>query len=183
MLWIWRLSSFYNTTKRVKIELKKQGFLCIKGLKIMRFLSVYIVFAALGLAFLLPACGANRQEEPHDEVRPYLNDSKIPHNVQWENDTWKPEDWIEGKGSAKNVIDGFYAADIITDQHEDGDTPVLEVGQGFMKLSEQDKRRVVMFVDQVFKVTDAAPDGMFYVRHKKSDKVLGIYNKDGLHLQ
>ncbi len=162
--------------------MKKRGFQSIKGLKIMRFLSVYIVFAALGLAFLLTGCAGYEQE--HDEVRPYLNDSKIPHNVQWANDTWKPEDWTQGKGgNARNVIDGFYAADIITDQYEDGDTPVLEVGQGFMKLSELDKRRVVMYVDHVFKVTDAAPDGMFYVRHKKSDKVLGIYNKDGLHLQ
>ncbi|GJL86191.1 MAG: hypothetical protein DHS20C02_19660 [Micavibrio sp.] len=144
----------------------------------MRFLSVWIVFIALGIVMMLSACSMD-----HDDVRPYLNDSKIPHNTQWDNDDWKPEDWIASKGSAKRVIDGFYAANIITDQYVDDDIPILEVGQGFMELSELEKRRVVMFVDHAFQVTSAAPDGMFLIHHQKSDEPLGIYTKNGLQLQ
>ncbi len=152
----------------------------------MRFLSVWIVFIAIGVVLLLSGCDSKSMmnEREHSETQPYLDDSKIPHNTQWERDDWEPEDWIASKGSAKRVVDGLYAGNIITKQYEDGnDTPILEVGQGFMDLSAQDKRRVVMFVDHAFQVTSTAPDGMFYIYHQKSDEPLGLYTKQGLQLQ
>ena len=118
-----------------------------------------------------------------DLVRPYLRTAKIPHNSQWADDQWTPQDWIDDRGSAEAVIDGFYASEIITDQYSEGETPVLEVGQRFLDLSPQDKRRVVGFFDDVFGVTGGAPDGAMLIYFHNDDEHVGVFNKDGLQLQ
>lgn len=116
--------------------------------------------------------------------QPHLEDAKTPHNVQWRDDDWQPQDWIAERGSAKAVMDGLYDAQIVTGQYTDRGVPVLEVGQGFMDLSGRDKRRVVKFVDHAFSVTANSPSGVFYVYHMADDNnPIGVYGRDGLQLQ
>ncbi len=157
----------------------------MKGAENMRFLSVWIVFAALGLFLVLTGCDSIRpNNKDHSEVQPYLEEAKTPHNIQWDDDDWTPEDWIASRGTAKNVMDGFYASDIITRQFVGtNDIPVLEVGQGFMQLSTHEKRRVVVFVDHVFEVTASSPNGSFFIRHARSGDAVGLYTRQGLQLQ
>jgi hypothetical protein len=117
-----------------------------------------------------------------DPVRPYLEEAKLPHNSQWADDQWQPEDWIKARGgSAKAVIDGFYNAGIITDQYTDDDIPVLEVGNRFLELSDQDKRRVAMFVDDTFGITRKS--GLFLIYYNRHDTPVGVFTAQGLQLQ
>jgi hypothetical protein len=118
-----------------------------------------------------------------DPVRPHLETAKVPNNAQWDDDPWTPQDWIETRGSAAAVIDGFYAAGIITDQYLDDDIPVLEVGQNFIELSPQEKRRVAAFVDLAYGVTASSARGYMLISFHNDDEPVGIYNRDGLQLQ
>ena len=118
-------------------------------------------------------------------IRPYLEEAKIPHNARWADDEWSPQDWIDSRGgNAVTVVNGLYEAGIISDQYFDDDIPVLEVGQEFLKLGAQDKRRVVAFIDEVFGVTKYAnpPVIMIYFHDKKNTPV-GVFNAQGLQLQ
>ena len=119
----------------------------------------------------------------HNESRPYLNEAKIPHNSQWADDEWSPQDWIETRGSPKAVIDGFYATGVVTDQYFDEDVPVLEVGDRFMDLSPQDMHRVTAFFDHAYGVTSDAEAGVFMIFNHREDDPVGLFNKDGLQLQ
>lgn len=120
----------------------------------------------------------------HDETRVYLNRAKLPHNSQWDSDEWKPQDWVDARGgSVEAVVNGFYSAGIVTDQYYDDATPVLEVGQRFLDLSELEKRRVAAFFDHVFQVTTGSEGKLFYIYFHKNDIPLGIFNSDGLQLQ
>lgn len=117
-----------------------------------------------------------------DPVRPYLEEGKLPHNSQWEDEAWAPQDWIDARGgSAKAVIDGFYQAGIVTDQYTDDEIPVLEVGQAFLDLSDQDKRRVAMFIDDTFGITQQS--GLFLIYFRSNDTPVGLFTKEGLQLQ
>jgi len=118
-----------------------------------------------------------------DPVRPYLETAKIPHNSQWEEKGWTPQDWIDSRdGNAFTVVNGLYEAKIITDQYSDGDVPVLEVGQAFLDLSHQDKRRVTAFFDAVFGITKTGK-GFFLIRFHKHSIPVGLFNAKGLQLQ
>lgn len=115
-------------------------------------------------------------------VRPYLEGAKLPHNSQWADDEWTPQAWIDSRGSASAVIEGFYEAGIITDQYTDGDVPVLEVGQKFLELSGQDKRRVVAFFDDTFGISRSG-QGVLKVVFEKGDIPVGLFTAEGLQLQ
>jgi hypothetical protein len=146
-----------------------------EGTPTMRFLSL---FAALCLATGLSACAG----KDHSETRPYLEEAKMRHNVQWENDPWTPQDWIADRGGQVAVIDRFYADGIITNQFVKNDVPVLEVGRTFMELSALDRRRVLETVDYIFGMTDA-PQGMFSVQHAETGDTIGLYTKEGAQFQ
>lgn len=115
-------------------------------------------------------------------VQPYLEGAKLPHNSQWADDQWTPQAWIESRGSAAAVIEGFYETGIITGQYTDGNIPVLEVGQRFIDLSGQDKRRVVAFFDDTFGITRSSP-GILKVVFEKDDLPVGLFSAEGLQLQ
>ena len=83
--------------------------------------------------------------------------------------------------AAKAVIDGFYSSGIVTDQYSDDDIPVLEVGQRFLELSDQDKRRVAMFIDDTFGITKA--HGLFLIYFHKHETPVGLFTSEGLQLQ
>ena len=120
-------------------------------------------------------------------TRPELEDGKAPHNTEFADDPWTPQEWINAKGSATAVVDGFYKAGIVTDQSSEGNwsggAPVIEVGQGFMRLSGRDKRRVIKFMDETFKMTDTSPAHTILIRHKASGDSIGVYTLEGLQLQ
>jgi hypothetical protein len=127
------------------------------------------------------------------DFKPHIDDPKIPHNIQWKNglygQDWTPENWIRAKGSPEEVIKGFYRAGIITDQTDYDDVPVLEVGDAYLKLSGQEKRRIAEFMDYVFQVTEKSPAKMFYIFHEDSGfliwpgRPVGVYTQAGLQLQ
>ena len=120
----------------------------------------------------------------HQDVRPYLEEAKIPHNSQWADDEWEPQDWVDSRGgNPMAVINGFYDAGIITDQYFDDEKPVLEVGQTFLDLGSKDKRRVVAFVDEVFGVTKFSEAGTIFIYFHEDDLPIGEFNKGGLQLQ
>lgn len=131
----------------------------------------------------------------HDQdFKPHLEDPKIPHNTQWQNglynnDDWHPENWIKAEGSIRNVLDGFYDNDIIREQDVYHDIPALIVGDGFMNLSGQEKRRVTAFIDYAFQVTNSSPVGMYSIYYYRTKtplgkgRPIGSYTPAGLQLQ
>jgi hypothetical protein len=118
-------------------------------------------------------------------TRPYLEDGKKPHNIANADDDWVPEDWLDEKHDKQQVMSGLYASGIITDQSRDfvSGQPEIEVGQTFMKLSEQEKRRVIKFVDYVSGFTKTDPNATIEIYHKASGDPVGYYNAEGLVLQ
>jgi len=115
------------------------------------------------------------------DFKPYLGDSKLTQRGLWDKDAWTPEAWIKDAGDEKRIMRDLYAADILSDQYTNGDNiPVLVVGQNFKRLSGLDQRRVLEFVDYVFKITSAEENGMFFVYYRENDdKEIGVYDKNG----
>ncbi len=119
-----------------------------------------------------------------EQVRPYLDEAKLPHNSQWAEDDWTPQDWVEMRGgSPLNVMDGFYRANIVTDQKFDKDTPILEVGQGFLRLSAKEQHRVMAFIDDLYNVTGSTEAGVIEICVDHEDELIGIFDHNGLQLQ
>jgi hypothetical protein len=180
-----------------------------KGSK-MRFSYVFQVLAVFAVVFSVAPvqAGLNDEYKPssktsmkhgkyvwgtpsHDETRLYLNEAKIPHNSQWADDQWTPQNWIDARGgSAMAVIKGLYDAGIVLDQYVD-DVPVLVVGRPFLELSGLEKRRVTAFFDHVFEITAGADNGVFnvvFVEEKfygmfRETADIGYFNASGLYLQ
>ena len=118
-----------------------------------------------------------------DFDKPYLEESTTRHNSQWEFDHWRPQDWIESRGSADAVMENLYTYGIITKQYMDDDFPVLEVGLPFIQLSGQEKRRVTAFVDHVFGITRNPETGMYRLREHGTKRELGLFTRYGLQIQ
>ncbi len=117
-------------------------------------------------------------------TRPYLEGAKIPHNSQFAEDDWTPAEWNESAGGPEQVMAGFYRNGVVTRQYYRGDASVLEVGQGFMRLSGQEKRRVVRYIDDAFGLTTSSSSGAFLIVHAESGEKVGIYSpQEGLQLQ
>ena len=114
---------------------------------------------------------------------PYLENGKHPHNSQWKNSLWKPEDWVAQRGSGPDVVEEFYFSDIIRDQYIDDDIPVMEVGPAFYMLGGQDKRRIAETVDRVYGITASKDNGMFMLYDWHTGKAIGSYTRHGLQLQ
>ncbi len=167
---------------RYKFKLNQQ----VRGIK-MRF-SGFLTLLGVFLVFSAQSAQASLWEwfEPApmpDFERPLLENGKDPNNAQWCHDKWKPEGWVETRGSAGEVIRDFYTGGIITDQYKEDGVHVLEVGKGFMNLSSIDKRRIAAFFDHVYNVTESADNGMFFIYHWKTEEPIGIYTKHGLQIQ
>ncbi len=165
----------------------------------MKFLPLFAIFA-----LVIAATPAKAEPKPwvwgwwpghwdNQDFKPHIDHPTQPHNIQWKNglygQDWHPENWIRAKGSAEEVIKGFYKAGIVTDQTSEDGVPVLEVGDAYLRLSGQEKRRVAEFMDYVFHVTDTSPAKMFYIFHEDSGfliwpgRPVGMYTKAGLQLQ
>lgn len=166
----------------------------------MRFIALFC-----SLFLILSASSADARPKPwywswypahwHDQdFKPHIEDSKNVHGTQWQNglynnEDWHPENWIKTKGSIRAVMDGFYNNDIIHEQDVDDDVPLLVVGDGFMNLSGQEKRRVADFIDYAYQVTNSAPAGMYSIYYHRTDTIfgrgrpIGSYTPAGLQLQ
>lgn len=118
-----------------------------------------------------------------DFERFYEYDAKTPNVAMYDMDQWTPEVWTENRGSQEAVMNDLYINGIITDQYVDDEVPVLEVGQHFMELSGNDKRRVVAYIDSVFGITSNAEQGVIMLEHWKTSDVVGVYTRQGLQLQ
>ncbi len=124
----------------------------------------------------------------NQDFMPYFDNSKDPHNTQWDKTAlspvyWTPKEWVTmdgGRGLA--LIQKWYNVGILQDQYVDDDMPYLVVGPNFYHLSGSDKRRVMQTIDAVYQVTSLSPK-MFYIEDSKTEKVIGYYTPKGLILQ
>lgn len=125
---------------------------------------------------------------------PYLDAEKIPHQNQYYDDNWSPADWIDDRGSAQAVIDGFYEAGVLTDQFDAEDydpeserPPFVEVGQPFLRLSQLEQRRILTFFDATYQVTSLS-HGVFEVLLERPllstrPLVLAVYTPAGVEFR
>lgn len=123
--------------------------------------------------------------------KPYLEQGKKPHNSQWNNIDWAPQDWLSQYENQLVLIDDFYRARIITDQYVKRGffglgrdiMPVLEVGPAFYRLGGQDKRRVADTFDTVYGITASKVFGMYVLEDSLTGRQIGTYTQYGLSLQ
>ena len=118
-----------------------------------------------------------------DFARPVFKDAENPHMHQWSDGDWVPEDWIIAEGSIEAVIDNLYAKRIVRDQTSEDDVPVLEVGNIFMTLSDDDRYKVVRFFDYAYNITGDNELGMIHIEHEGTNDHIGLYTKHGLQMQ
>jgi hypothetical protein len=116
------------------------------------------------------------------DYEPYLENAKHPHNSQWNRDKWLPRHWEEQRADGLSVIDGFYKADILRNQVEKNDLPILVVGPNFYHLGGQDKRRVTSMIDYVYKITEKE-NGMYTLEDWYTRQPIGVYTRYGLQMQ
>lgn len=157
----------------------------------MRYFMIFQMFMLFFLAAFVPSIASAGGLSKYiwgppqsDFVRPYLETAKLPHNARWAEDEWISQDWVDARGgNPVDVVNGFYRAGIVTDQYFEDEIPVLEVGQGFIDLGSQDKRRVLAFMDEVFGVTKSEGVKVILVYSHKHNKLLGVFTAHGLQLQ
>lgn len=116
--------------------------------------------------------------------QPHLNDAHTPNDAQWGLDDWTPARWgIVAGADYQAVLDGFYKNDVITDQYVRKEIAYLEVGDAFIRLSDQDKGRVVASVDMIAGTLSKAGSEVIYIVHDRTNEIIGNYTKLGLQLQ
>ena len=113
---------------------------------------------------------------------PYLEHERHVQIPQWSHEDWVAEDWIDQYDDPKDMIAGFYEADIIRDQTIDGERTILVVGPNFYHLSGFDKRRVSHVIDTIYGITKSSPEGAFFLKDWKTSKYIGVHDKHGLRL-
>jgi hypothetical protein len=117
------------------------------------------------------------------QFNPYLENSREVQIPQWEHEDWYAEDWLSQR-DGMDLVEGFYAADILHDQvkdKEDGMTTLL-VGPNFYRLSGYDKRRVTHIVDIVYGVTASNEKGSFVLKDWNTRMPIGVFDQNGLRL-
>ena len=116
--------------------------------------------------------------------KPYLDNPTQDQNSQWDNRKWTPADWAAQRpGGEKQLIAGFFTAQIFSRQYVDNHLPVLEVGPAFYDLSGYDKRRVLRILDDAYHITSNHPNAMFTLTDWRTHKPIGLYTAYGLQLQ
>ena len=69
----------------------------------MRFFVFFQLFSLILLPFSFSANASSLWDyiwgpPDHNEVRPYLEEAKVPHNSRWADDEWTPQDWVDARG-------------------------------------------------------------------------------------
>lgn len=113
----------------------------------------------------------------------YLEKGKDTQNQQWSREDWYVQDWVSQSEDEFKLIDGFFKADVLREQTEEDDVPVLIVGPQFYRLGGFDKRRVLTTLDAVYGITDRGEHPLIVLKDWHTDREIGIFNKDGLQLE
>lgn len=161
--------------------------------------SVFRFFIILCVIFSvsIPAAHAKRRSSvlkwieqdfyrPDDMARPYTENGTAPHSYLWQKDAdpaWSPEDWIITRGSIEAVLEDLYIGGVITDQSENDDIPVLEVGNTFLALSHKMQGRILRFLDYAYGITENDAHGMIHIEHDETNRRIGLYTAYGLQMQ
>lgn len=119
---------------------------------------------------------------PHAERTPYLEFEKHVQIPQWSHEDWVAEDWISQYNNPKDIVAGFYKADILRDQTFDEERKILVVGPNFYHLSGLDKRRVTHVVDVISGITKSSEEGAFFLKDWKTNDYIGVHDRFGLRL-
>lgn len=119
---------------------------------------------------------------PHAERDPYLEFEKHVQIPQWSHEDWVAEDWISQYNNPKDIVAGFYKADILRDQTFDDERKILVVGPNFYHLSGFDKRRVTHVVDVIYGITKSSEEGAFFLKDWKTSDYIGVHDRYGLRL-
>lgn len=125
--------------------------------------------------------------DPDPYTRPYLHDGKTPHVVEWADEDWTAQEWIDAFGSKDAVLKNLRRADIIEDTDTESGVLVIEVGQNFSRIGDSDKLRVAKFLDEIYGATTSRTQTMLFERDWGclfcGSDTIGAYTKQGLQLQ
>ncbi len=158
------------------------------------FLAVFLIFITV-LAVFAPTRAADRPgyfssgtfwgdgSETDYTIPPYVNGAVLPNNAQWKMHDWSPARWIGEGQSALDVIEHFYKTGLVVDQDVDDGVPVLEVSDLFLRLSDADKRKVLMMFDYSYDITSRSEPALFMIEHERTGDILGSYGVAGMQLQ
>ena len=156
----------------------------------LRFVAALVVFSSFFVSSFAQAesmfsiwGGGNGLSDNLEFDHRHIDDPKTPHNYRWQEQDWSPEQWVEARGSAEALLHDFYRAGFITKQYDIDGVPALDVGQGWMDLSMQERVRVLRVVDYMYEITKNNPDGTILIYRDKMSGLLGVYTVSGLQLQ
>jgi len=119
----------------------------------------------------------------YKNFNPHLEKGKDTQNQQWRNEDWYVQDWVSQHKNEFELIDGFFRADILRKQTEDGDVPVLIVGPQFYRLGGLDKRRVLTTLDSAYGITDRGTHPVIVLKDWQTEREIGLFDKNGLSLE
>lgn len=154
----------------------------------MRIFSFVLVFACavLGFSDLSMARKTTQWGFVHHDgskldFQPYVGHELLSQRSTKDMDSWIPSDWIKVSGDEKAILRDFYGMGILKKQYiGKNNIPALLVGEAFIKLSSFDQKRVLEFVDYVFKIVESEENGMFFVYYDQDKKEpLGVFNNFG----
>lgn len=154
----------------------------------MRFFSALAFVVVLGATAPAQAAWLDWVIPPPtpDFERPYLRDGKTPQYTAWIHDSWSPQGWIEARGSKEEVMRGLHRAKILHDDDASTDDDSIDVGYGFMRLSDTDKLHVVRFVYEAYGLNKGNKPVL--VKYSAKDcpmfgETIGLVTPEGLQLQ
>jgi hypothetical protein len=152
-----------------------------------------ILIALLGAVLASPAHA--RQDWPfgwwpghwkwvtYKNFNPYLEKGKQTQNQQWGAEDWYVQDWVSQYENEFKLIDGFFKSDVLREQTDEDDVPVLIVGPNFYRLGGFDKRRVLTTLDAVYGITERGTHPVILLRDWHTNKEIGLFTKDGLQME
>lgn len=153
------------------------------------FLLALLLISAAGTAMAEPKVGifgwwpGHWKWVEYKNFNSYLETGKDTQNTQWSREDWYVQDWISQNHDAFAMIDQWFKVDILREQDEADDVPLLVVGPMFYRLSGFDKRRVITTLDAVYGITDNGAHPVILLRDWKTRRQIGLYTKDGLQLE
>ena len=119
----------------------------------------------------------------YKKFQPYLENGKHTQNQQWAAEDWYVQDWISQNKDGFTLIDGFFRSDILREQTESDNVPVLIVGPNFYRLGGLDKRRVLTTLDSVYGITAGGEHPLIILKDWNTKKEIGLFTKEGLQLE
>jgi len=117
-------------------------------------------------------------------IPPYLKETYIPNMAAIEAEDWTPLRWgLKAEGNGEGLVHRFMRSGLITEQDVKDSVPVLEVSDLFLRLSDRDKRKVLMSIDHIYQITAQQNPGFFVVEHDPTDEIIATYGQAGMQVQ